>query len=84
VRGWDFIEIEDLMLGMLGSAREWLRKEGRVLQEPKAAYHAACVRDLASEASKVLDGTMGWSRQDYMGFCKELDWELQAFSKANT
>jgi hypothetical protein len=42
------------------------------------------VRDLASKASKVLDGTIGWSRQDCMGFCKELNWELQAFSKTNT
>ncbi len=31
-----------------------------------------------------MDGTKCWSRQDCTVFRKELDWELQAFSKANT
>jgi hypothetical protein len=39
---------------------------------------------LAGEASKVLDGMMCLSRQDCTEFQKELDWELQAFSKPNT
>jgi hypothetical protein len=57
------------MLGMLGSARELLQRAGRVFHERKAAYHAAYMRDLASKASKVLDGTMGWSRKDCIWFC---------------
>jgi hypothetical protein len=32
---------------------------------------------------KVLDGTMWWSRQDCTEFRKELNWELQVFSKGN-
>ncbi len=39
---------------------------------------------LAGEACKVQDRAKCWSRQGCTGFRKELDWELQAFSKANT
>jgi hypothetical protein len=49
----------------------------------KAAHHAACVEVLAGETSEVLDGTKCWSRQDYTVFCRELDWKLQAFRRAN-
>jgi hypothetical protein len=52
--------------------------------ERKAAHHATCMEVLANEASEVLDGARCWSRQDCTGFRKELDWEWQAFSKANT
>jgi hypothetical protein len=31
-----------------------------------------------------LDGTTCWSRRDCTEFSNELDWELQAFGKANT
>jgi hypothetical protein len=42
------------------------------------------VEDLAGKASAVTDGTTCWSRGDCTEFSKELDWELQAFGKANT
>jgi hypothetical protein len=74
--------IEDLVQGILESTRYTLRDADRALSELKAAYHAAHV--LAGEASRVLDGMMCWSRQDCTEFRKELNWELQAFSKANT
>ena len=38
---------------------------------------------LAGEACKVQDRAKCWSRQGCTGFRKELDWELQVFSRAN-
>jgi hypothetical protein len=50
--------IEDLMKEVDDSTWEWLREADRVLQElarkERAAHHAACVVDLADEASEVL------------------------------
>jgi hypothetical protein len=82
-KGWDLMEIKDLMRGMLGSARGSLREADRELHELKAAHHAACMEDLASEASEVLNRTKWRSRQDCMEFRKKLDRELQAYEKAN-
>jgi hypothetical protein len=81
-RGWDLNEIKDLMRRMLAETQCTLREGDSTLCEQKSAHHAACVEALASEAS-VADGTKCWSRQDCAVFCKELDWELQAFRKAN-
>ncbi len=53
--------IGDLMQGILRPTRSTLRDVDRVL---KAAHHAACVEDLAGEASKVLNGAKWRSRQD--------------------
>jgi hypothetical protein len=82
-RGWDLNEIEDLVQEMLAETQCTLREADSTLYERKAAHHAARVEVLAGEASEV-DGTKCWSRQDCTVFRKELDWELQAFSKANT
>jgi hypothetical protein len=59
-----------------------LREADSTLCEQKAAHHAALVEDLAGEASEV-GGTECWSRQDCTVFRKELEWELQAFRRAN-
>jgi hypothetical protein len=83
-RGWDLIEIQDLVQGMLGSGKCMLREADSTLYKLKAAHHDARVEDLAGKASEVLDGTTCWSRRDCTEFSKELDWELQAFGKANT
>jgi hypothetical protein len=82
MRGWDLNVIKGLVQGMLAETQCTLREVDSTLYELKAAHHAACVEVLAGEASEV-DGTMCWSRQDCTVFPKELDWELQAFSKAN-
>jgi predicted hydrocarbon binding protein len=66
---------------MLAETQCTLREADSTLCERKAAHHAACVEALAGEDSEV-DGTKCWSRQDCTVFRKELDWELQAFSKA--
>ncbi len=60
-KGWDLNMIGDLMQGILRPTRSPLRDADRVL---KAAHHAACVEDLAGEASKVLNGAKWRSRQD--------------------
>ena len=60
-KGWDLNVIGDLMQGNLRPTRSPLRDTDRVL---KAAHHAACVEDLAGEASKVLNGAKWRSRQD--------------------
>jgi len=78
------VQMEDLMRRMLAETQCTLREADSTLYERKAAHHAARVEVLAGEASRVLDGMMCWSRQDCTEFCKELNWELQAFSKANT
>jgi hypothetical protein len=83
MRGWGLIEIEDLVRGMLAETQCTLREADSTLYERKAAHHAACVEILAGEASEALNGTRCWSRQDCTGFRKELDWELQAFRRAN-
>jgi hypothetical protein len=75
--------IEDLLYRMLGSTRHSLRKADRAFHELKAVHHAAQTEDLAEEASEVLNGTKWWSRQDFMEFLKELNWELQAYDEAN-
>jgi hypothetical protein len=54
---------------------------GQHFCERKAAHHAASVEVLAGEASE--DRARCWSRQDCTVFRKELEWELQAFSRAN-
>jgi hypothetical protein len=82
-RGWDLNAIEDLVQERLAETQCTLREVDSTLYERKAAHHAACVEVLASEASEV-DRTKCWFRQDCTVFRKELDWELQAFSKANT
>jgi hypothetical protein len=76
--------IEGLVQGILEFMRYTLRDADRALCDLKAAHHAACVGDLAGEASEAQEGTMCWSRGDCTKFRKQLDWELQAFSKANT
>jgi hypothetical protein len=81
-RGWDLIEIKDLVRGMLAETQCTLREADSTLCERKAAHLAASVEVLAGEASDV-DGTKCWSRQDCRMFHKELDWELQAFRRAN-
>jgi hypothetical protein len=80
-RGWDLNEIEDLMRRMLAETQCALREADSTLCEQKAAHHAASVEVLAGEASE--DRARCWSRQDCTGFRKELEWELQAFSRAN-
>jgi hypothetical protein len=82
-RGWDLKEIEDLTRRMLAEAQCMLREADSTLCEQKAAHHAARVEDLAGEASEA-GGTECWSRQDCTVFRKELEWELQAFRRANT
>ncbi len=72
-RGWDLIEIEDLVRGMLAETQCTLREADSTLYERKAAHHAAYVEVLAGEASEVLNGTRCWSRQDCTEFSKELD-----------
>jgi hypothetical protein len=67
---------------MLAEAQCTLREADSTLCEWKAAHHAARVGDLAGEASEV-GGTECWSRQDCTVFRKELEWELQAFRRAN-
>ena len=58
VRVWDLNVIEDLMKEVDDSTWEWLREADRVVKElarkERAAHHAACVVDLADEASEVL------------------------------
>jgi hypothetical protein len=82
-RGWDLNVIKDLMRRMLAETQCKLRAADRALCEWKAAHHAARVEDLAGEASEV-GGTKCRSRQDCTDFWEELNWELQAFRKANT
>jgi hypothetical protein len=67
---------------MLAEAQCTLREADSTLCEQKAAHHAAHVEDLAGEASEA-GGTECWSRQDCTVFRKELEWELQAFHRAN-
>jgi hypothetical protein len=81
-KGWDLNEIEDLTRRMLAEAQCTLREADSTLCEQKAAHHAARVEDLAGEASEA-GGTECWSRQDCTVFRKELEWELQAFRRAN-
>jgi hypothetical protein len=69
--------------GMLVVAECTLQEADSTLYERKAAHHAAYVEILAGEASQVLSRTRCWSRQECTEFRKELDWELQAFSRAN-
>jgi hypothetical protein len=83
-KGWDLNVFKGLVQGILESTRYTLRNADRALCNLKAGHHAARVEDLAGEASEVLHGTRCWSRQDCTEFRKELDWELQTFSKANT
>jgi hypothetical protein len=83
-RGQDFNEVKELMRRMLAKERDTLRAADITLCEWKAAHHAACIEDLADEALEVQDGTWEWSAQDCTDSRKELDWELQAFRKANT
>ncbi len=80
-RGWDLNKIEDLMRRLLAKTQCTLREADSTLCEQKAAYHAASVEVLAGEASE--DRARCWSRQDCTVFCKELEWELQVFSRAN-
>ncbi len=82
MRGWDLNEIEDLMRRMLAETQCTLSEADSTLCERKAAHHAAWVEALAGEASEV-DGMKCWSRQDRTVFRKELNWELQAFRRAN-
>ncbi len=56
-RGWDLIEIEDLVQRMLEPTRYALRDADRALCELKAAHHAARVEVLAGEAVEV------WSKR---------------------
>ncbi len=81
-RGWDLNEIEDLMRRMLAVTQCTLREADSTLCERKAAHHAARVEDLADKTSEV-GGTECWSRQDCTVFRMELEWELQAFRRAN-
>ena len=83
-KGQDLNEVKELMRRMLAKARDTLRAADITLCKWKAAHHAACIEELADEASEVQDGTWEWSAQDYTDSRKELDWELQAFRKANT
>jgi hypothetical protein len=82
-RGWDLNEIKDLLRRMLAETQCMLRAADSTLCEWKAAHHAARAEDLAGEASEV-SGMECWSRQDCSVFCEELEWELQAFCRANT
>jgi hypothetical protein len=68
---------------MLACAKSTLRAADEALCGLEAAHHAACVGDLAGEASEVRDGT-DWSAQGCTNFWEELNWELQAFRKVNT
>jgi hypothetical protein len=70
------------MRRMLAETQRTLREADSTLCERKSAHHAASVEVLAGEASEV-DETKCWSRQDCTVFRKELDWELQAFRRAN-
>ncbi len=81
-RGWDLNEIKDLIRRMLLEVQCTLREADSILCERKAAHHAARVEDLAGEVSEV-GGRECWSRQDCTVFRKELEWELQAFRRAN-
>jgi hypothetical protein len=63
---------------------EHAARADKALCSLEAAHHAACVGDLAGEASEVRDGTWDWSAQGCTDFWEELNWELQAFRKANT
>jgi hypothetical protein len=83
-RGWDLNMIEGLVQEMLACAKSTLRAAEEALCGLEAAHHAACVGDLAGEASEVRDGTWYWSAQGCTEFWEELDWELQAFRKVNT
>jgi hypothetical protein len=67
-RGWDLNEIKDLTRRMLAEAQCRLREADSTLCERKASE---------------VDDTKCWSRQDCTVFRKELDWELQAFRRAN-
>ncbi len=58
-------------------------RSGQHTHELKAAHHAVYMEVLADEASRVLDRTMWWSRRECTEFWEELNWELQAFSRAN-
>ncbi len=49
--------IEGLVQGMLACAKSKLRAADEALCGLEAAYHAACIGDLAGEASEVRDGT---------------------------
>jgi hypothetical protein len=49
-RGWDLIEMEDLVQRMLEPMKYALRDADRALCELKAAHHAAPVGVLAGEA----------------------------------
>jgi hypothetical protein len=69
------------MRRMLAETQCTLREADSTLCERKAAHHAASVEVLAGEASE--DRARCWSRQDCTVFRKELEWELQAFSRAN-
>ncbi len=69
------------MRGKLAETQCTLQKADSTLCAQKAAHHAARVKVLAGEASE--DRARCWSRQDCMGFRKELDWELKAFRRAN-
>jgi hypothetical protein len=81
-RGWDLNEIEDLMRRMLAETQCTLGAADSTLCKWKAAHHAACVGDLADEASEA-GSTECWSRQDCTVFREELEWGLQAFHGAN-
>jgi hypothetical protein len=70
------------MRRMLAETQYTLRVADSTLCKRKAAHHAAHVEDLAGEASEV-GGAECWSRQDCTVFRKELEWELQAFRRAN-
>ncbi len=83
-RGQDLNEVKELMRRMLTKTQDTLRAADITLCKWKAAHHAACIEDLADEAFEVQDGAREWSAQECTDFRKELDWELQAFRKANT
>ena len=83
-RGQDLNEVKELMRRMLTRTQDTLRAADITLCKWKAAHHAACIEDLADEAFEAQDGTREWSAQECTDFRKELDWELQAFRKANT
>ncbi len=83
-RGWDLNVIEGLVQGMLACAKSTLRAADEALCGLEAAHHAACIGDLAGEASEVRDGTWEWSAQGCTDFWEEINWELQAFRKVNT
>jgi hypothetical protein len=83
-REWDLSVIEGLVQEMLACAKSMLRVADEALCGLEAAHHAACVGDLADEASEVRDGTWCWSAQGCTEYWEELDWELQAFRKVNT